>query len=92
MSINGPNNIQIKYKKSKKHKIKIGVMCFSCKFWGEHSRRQGTERDVETVASTVVEAAELLKELEYFRDIEAEGSNGNRAIILSFPTYAKQDS
>ena len=27
----------------------------------------------------------------YFGNIEADGGNGNRAIILSFPSYGKQD-
>ena len=54
-------------------------------------QRHGTERDVEAVAGAESEAAGQLKELEYFGNIEAEGGNGNRAIILSFPSYAKQD-
>ena len=65
---------------------------YAFKFWVKNGRNQRSERNVEAVAGAEVEAAGQLKELEYFIDIEAEGGNGNRAIIFFFPSYAKQDS
>jgi len=67
--------------------LTVGVMYYAGKFWVKNGRRQRSEKNVEAVAGTEVEAAGQLKELEYFGNIEADGGNGNRAIILSFPRF-----
>jgi len=69
--------------------LTVGVN-FARKFWVKNGRRQRAERNVEAVAGAEVEAAGQL-ELEYFGNAEADGGNGNRVIILSFPSYGKQD-
>ena len=82
--------------------VTVRRMYFPCRFWVKSGRRQRIGRDMEAVAGADGEAAgnlkEIeyaaagnLKEIEYFGNAEAEGGNVNRAVILSFPTYGKQE-
>ena len=78
----------------------MGGMYFARRFWVQGGKRQRSGRDAGTADDANVEtmgglkeieyqASAPLTELDYFKNVDAEGANVKRSIILSFPIHGK---